>query len=139
MAESSRTNAGFIGLIVAVATIGGFMFGYDSGAINGTQDGLRHTFGLSDWQLGLTVSALHEDGFSVALIPETLERTKLGSLREGDTVNVEVDVLSKYVERHMAARVDGGRRSTGARRLRLGLACGGEMAMPAGLRPDQRP
>ena len=34
------------------------MFGYDSGAINGTQDGLRAAFGLSDTELGLTVSAL---------------------------------------------------------------------------------
>jgi SP family sugar:H+ symporter-like MFS transporter len=44
--------------IVGVATIGGFMFGYDSGVINGTQDGLRTTFGLSDAGLGITVSAL---------------------------------------------------------------------------------
>lgn len=51
-------NTGFILLIVAVATIGGFMFGYDSGAINGTQQGLRHTFALDEAQLGLTVSAL---------------------------------------------------------------------------------
>ena len=60
MAKNSdeRGNLGFICLIVAVATIGGFMFGYDSGAINGTQEGLRQTFGLSDGQLGLTVSAL---------------------------------------------------------------------------------
>lgn len=58
MHGGSGTNFRFIGLIVAVATIGGFMFGYDSGAINGTQDGLRHTFGLTDAQLGLTVSAL---------------------------------------------------------------------------------
>ena len=56
--ESRAYNKGFIGLIVAVATIGGFMFGYDSGAINGTQEGLRHAFGLSEGQLGLTVSAL---------------------------------------------------------------------------------
>jgi SP family sugar:H+ symporter-like MFS transporter len=55
---SERGNLGFIGLVVAVATIGGFMFGYDSGAINGTQEGLRQTFGLSETQLGLTVSAL---------------------------------------------------------------------------------
>jgi SP family sugar:H+ symporter-like MFS transporter len=53
-----RVNLTFICLIVAVATIGGFMFGYDSGAINGTQEGLRQTFGLSETQLGLTVSAL---------------------------------------------------------------------------------
>src|SRR5579863_404300 len=51
-------NLGLITMIVAVATIGGFMFGYDSGAINGTQEGLRHAFGLNDDQLGLTVSAL---------------------------------------------------------------------------------
>lgn len=48
----------YVFLIVAVATIGGFMFGYDSGAVNGTQDGLRQTFDLSDAELGLTVSAL---------------------------------------------------------------------------------
>jgi SP family sugar:H+ symporter-like MFS transporter len=57
-AGTRSANLGFIGLIVAVATIGGFMFGYDSGAINGTQEGLRQTFGLSEGQLGLTVSAL---------------------------------------------------------------------------------
>jgi SP family sugar:H+ symporter-like MFS transporter len=53
-----RGSLTFICLIVAVATIGGFMFGYDSGAINGTQEGLRQTFGLNETQLGLTVSAL---------------------------------------------------------------------------------
>ncbi len=60
MTESSgeRGNLTFICLIVAVATIGGFMFGYDSGAINGTQEGLRQTFALTEAQLGLTVSAL---------------------------------------------------------------------------------
>jgi SP family sugar:H+ symporter-like MFS transporter len=57
-AAPERSHLGFIGLVVAVATLGGFMFGYDSGAINGTQEGLRQTFGLSAAQLGLTVSAL---------------------------------------------------------------------------------
>ena len=56
--SQAQGNLTFICLIVAVATIGGFMFGYDSGAINGTQEGLRQTFGLSDTALGLTVSAL---------------------------------------------------------------------------------
>jgi MFS transporter, SP family, sugar:H+ symporter len=51
-------STGFILLIVAVATIGGFMFGYDSGAINGTQAGLRQAFALDEARLGLTVSAL---------------------------------------------------------------------------------
>lgn len=53
-----QANLPLIGAIVGVATIGGFMFGYDSGAINGTQEGLKSTFGLSEGALGLTVSAL---------------------------------------------------------------------------------
>src|ERR1700722_10011748 len=51
-------NLPLVSAIVAVATIGGFMFGYDSGVINGTQDGLRRTFDLSEAWLGITVSAL---------------------------------------------------------------------------------
>jgi riboflavin synthase len=56
--------------------------------------------------VSLTVSALHERGFSVSLIPETLRRTTLGVLAEGSRVNVEVDVLAKHVERLIAARAD---------------------------------
>ena len=55
---TEQANNGFIALIVAVATIGGFMFGYDSGVINGTQDGLRAAFNLSDLSLGIAVAAL---------------------------------------------------------------------------------
>ena len=49
--------------------------------------------------VSLTVSALDERGFEVSLIPETLERTTLGRTVPGEQVNLEVDVLAKYVER----------------------------------------
>ncbi len=60
MSTPTRTsvNTGLISMIVAVATIGGLLFGYDSGAVNGTQDGLRQEFGLSDASLGFTVGSL---------------------------------------------------------------------------------
>ena len=53
--------------------------------------------------VSLTVSALHEDGFEVSLIPETLRRTNLGGMTVGDRVNLEVDVLAKHVERLLEA------------------------------------
>ncbi|MGP7794423.1 MFS transporter, partial [Sphingomonas sp. CLY1604] len=51
-------NHGFIAAIVAVATIGGFMFGYDSGVINGTQKGLEAAFGLGRLGIGVNVGAI---------------------------------------------------------------------------------
>jgi len=54
--------------------------------------------------VSLTVAGLGQDWFSVSLIPETLERTNLGSIQLGQAVNVEVDVLAKYVERLAVAR-----------------------------------
>jgi riboflavin synthase len=51
--------------------------------------------------VSLTVSALDERGFSVSLIPETLQRTNLGQIGEGAIVNIEVDILAKHVERLM--------------------------------------
>ena len=47
----------------------------------------------------LTIAALDDVGFAVALVPHTLEMTTLGGLRPGDGVNLEADVLAKYVER----------------------------------------
>jgi riboflavin synthase len=49
--------------------------------------------------ISLTVAALGTDTFTVSLIPETLQRTNLGSAGVGTIVNLEVDVLAKYVER----------------------------------------
>ncbi|MCW2350896.1 MULTISPECIES: sugar porter family MFS transporter [unclassified Sphingobium] len=53
-----RTNIGFIFAIVAIATIGGFMFGYDSGVINGTQKGLESAFDLGALGIGINVGAI---------------------------------------------------------------------------------
>jgi riboflavin synthase len=52
--------------------------------------------------VSLTVAGLGDDWFSVSLIPETLERTILGGAEPGQPVNLEVDVLAKYVERLVA-------------------------------------
>jgi riboflavin synthase len=49
--------------------------------------------------VSLTVADVDEDGFEVALVPHTLEATTFGSLAPGDQVNLEADVLAKYVER----------------------------------------
>ncbi len=49
--------------------------------------------------VSLTVAALDAAGFEVSLIPETLERTTLGSLEAGARVNLEVDVVARYAER----------------------------------------
>ncbi len=52
--------------------------------------------------VSLTVVEVTEDGFSVSLIPETLRRTTLGTRPVGDAVNLEVDVIAKYVENAVA-------------------------------------
>ena len=58
--------------------------------------------------VSLTVSGLGDDGadawFEVSLIPETLERTTLGRKQPGEVVNLEVDLIAKYVERLLAGR-----------------------------------
>lgn len=53
--------------------------------------------------VSLTVASLTDTGFQVALIPHTLEVTTLGLRNPGDTVNLEMDVLAKYVERLLKA------------------------------------
>ena len=65
--------------------------------------------------ISLTVSALSAPGtpdawFEVCLIPETLKRTTLGTALPGDTVNLEVDVIAKYVERLLSGHSGEGSR-----------------------------
>jgi riboflavin synthase len=55
--------------------------------------------------VALTIAALDDEGFEAALVPHTLEVTTLGGKRPGDEVNLEVDVLAKYVERLVGARL----------------------------------
>jgi len=54
--------------------------------------------------VSLTLVEVEAERFSVALIPHTLAVTTLGQLRVGDRVNLETDVLAKYVQRQLAAR-----------------------------------
>ena len=51
--------------------------------------------------VSLTLVGVDAEGFDVALIPHTLEATTLGARRPGDRVNLEVDVLAKYVKRYL--------------------------------------
>jgi riboflavin synthase len=53
--------------------------------------------------VSLTVARVDEEGFDVSLIPETLERTTLGEAKAGARVNLEVDVVAKYVEKLLPA------------------------------------
>jgi riboflavin synthase len=55
--------------------------------------------------VSLTLVEVEDDRFSVALIPHTLSLTTLGRRHEGDRVNLETDVLAKYVERQLAKSV----------------------------------
>lgn len=59
--------------------------------------------------VSLTVAGVSEAGFEVALIPHTLEVTTLGERRPGDRVNLEADVLGKYVKRYVERILSGPR------------------------------
>ena len=59
--------------------------------------------------VSLTVALLTDNGFEVSLIPETLQRTTLGEAETGDTVNLEFDVIARYVERLLRFEEKGNR------------------------------
>jgi riboflavin synthase len=58
--------------------------------------------------ISLTIARIDDQGFAVALVPHTLEVTTLGRAGPGDEVNLEADVLAKYVERLAGLRSDDG-------------------------------
>ncbi len=58
--------------------------------------------------VSLTVSAVQRDGFELALIPATLERTTLESARTGVRVNLETDIVGKYVFKYLGGGGEGG-------------------------------
>lgn len=58
--------------------------------------------------VSLTVNGCEADRFAVSIIPHTLAVTTLGMLREGDQVNIEVDIIGKYVEKLLSAKTAGG-------------------------------
>jgi len=62
--------------------------------------------------ISLTVSAITDDTFSVSLIPTTLALTTLGHRDVGDLVNLEVDVIAKYVERLLTHKASGAEQTT---------------------------
>ena len=63
--------------------------------------------------ISLTVSKLQENEFSVSLIPETRRRTVLGLKRAGDSVNIECDILGKYVEKFLCGSAGNCSKKTG--------------------------
>ena len=74
--------------------------------VEATQDVLRYCVekgSIAVEGVSLTIAGIGESSFTVALIPHTREVTTLGGMAEGDEVNLEVDVVAKYVER-LAAR-----------------------------------
>jgi len=61
----------------------------------------------------LTVNSCDDNSFSIVVIPHTMEVTLLGKLREGDSVNIEVDLIGKYVEKMLQAEPDNIAKSQG--------------------------
>jgi riboflavin synthase len=51
--------------------------------------------------ISLTVAGMTEDGFSVAVIPQTLDRTTLGRSKAGDSVNIETDIIVKFIKKQL--------------------------------------
>lgn len=68
--------------------------------------------------ISLTIAGLSEDTFEVRIIPFTWENTSLADLREGDTVNVETDLIGKHVQRYLERTAAPGPRALTMERIR---------------------
>jgi riboflavin synthase len=88
-AVSGIEDDGFARRVTIVADPGLLRYVVEKGSI--TVDGVS-----------LTVASVDDTSFDVSLIPETLERTTLGATAEGTPVNLEVDIVAKYVEKLVA-------------------------------------
>lgn len=65
--------------------------------------------------ISLTVADVTEKDFSVSLVPHTLAATTLGLKQDGDRFNLEVDIIGKYVEKHLRRLLEGKAPATGGR------------------------
>ena len=71
--------------------------------------------------ISLTISSMDEDGFSVAVIPETLKRTTLGVAKIGDMVNIETDIIIKTIKNQLEKILPQGQSLTAERLKELGF------------------
>lgn len=108
--KGAGANMALISAIVAVATIGGLLFGYDSGAVNGTQAGLKEAFALDDAGLGFTVGSLligcAAGAFLAGRLADALGRKRvmvvaallflIGAIVQGETASHTLFVIARF-------------------------------------------
>jgi riboflavin synthase len=102
-----------LGHVDGIGTVIGFDRRPGTGTlvIRATQEVMRYVVpkgSIAVDGISLTVASCSEDEFRVAVIPHTIENTNLASRRPGDSVNLEADILGKYVERFLSGRSSGG-------------------------------
>ena len=88
----------------------------ESGTVDHRRDGASDLDGIS-----LTLASLGPESFRVAVIPETLSRTTLGTARIGEKVNVEIDIIVKVVRRQLESILPGGEPLTIDRLKQMGF------------------
>lgn len=112
LAVGDRVDGHFVqGHVDAVAVIDGVERSAADTIYWFVPDGLAMSFiipkgGVAIDGISLTVVDVRNDRFSVALIPTTLERTTLGTKRDGDRVNIETDILARTVVHHLRSIAD---------------------------------